>query len=136
MGGISRRSIVVDSFWHETGIPVATRVGPLIMSSAVAGWTPGVRELPDDIDTQLDNVFTHIGNILEKEDAGWQAVVKMDFWLPRPGMLAVLERPWTARFPDPAAMPARHSHVLAPDAGYVLATFVAYAGAARAGGGR
>jgi hypothetical protein len=36
------------------------------MSSGVGGWTPGVRELPDDIGTQLDDVFTHISNILKE----------------------------------------------------------------------
>jgi enamine deaminase RidA (YjgF/YER057c/UK114 family) len=119
-----RRSIYIEGLRHLTAIPVASRVGPLVMSSVIAPFDPGTRDIPDSLDAQLANIFTHVGKMLQTAGATWEDVVKMDFWIADPSNRAALDGPWVAHFPDEARRPARHTHTT--DATFVSADFTAY----------
>ncbi len=106
-----RRSISIDGLAHVTAIPVATRVGPLLVSSVITAFDPGTRTVPPTIEAQVANLFTHVGAILEAGGGTWDDVAKMSFWLADPAHRAVLEQPWLERFPDPVARPSRHTHI-------------------------
>ncbi len=106
-----RRSIDIDSFSHSNPIPSASRIGPLIVSSVVVSRDPGTTDVPDDIDDQIANLFRHVGELLERADAGWDDVIKMNFWVPTIEDRPHLNAPWIAHFPDPDARPARHTQV-------------------------
>jgi 2-iminobutanoate/2-iminopropanoate deaminase len=120
-----RRSIHIATLSHLTAIPVATRVGPLVMSSVIAPFAPGTRDVPDTIEAQLANIFGHVAAMLDAAGATWDHVVKMNFWLPSAADRPALEPPWIEHFPDDASRPARHTHI-APDARVATADFTAY----------
>ncbi len=119
-----RRSIHIEGLSHLTAIPVASRVGPLVMSSVIAPFDPGTRTVPGTVEAQLANIFTHVGQMLDAAGATWDDVVKMDFWMADPSGRAAIDGPWLKHFPDEERRPARHTH--ATDSKAITATFVAY----------
>ena len=119
-----RRSIEIEGLSHRTAIPVATRIGPLVVSSVIAPFDPGTREVPDKIEAQLRNIFRHTGLMLRQAGAGWQDVAKMEFWVPTAEDRAAIDGPWRQVFPDAASRPSRHTHV--GQGPIVRASFLAY----------
>jgi 2-iminobutanoate/2-iminopropanoate deaminase len=120
-----RRSISIPGLSHLTAIPVATRIGPLVVSSVIAPFDPGTRNVPETIEAQVANIFTHVGAMLDAAGATWEHVAKMSFWLAEPGHRAAVEAPWLAHFPDDTSRPSRHTHI-AKGAPTATADFIAY----------
>jgi enamine deaminase RidA (YjgF/YER057c/UK114 family) len=106
-----RRSIDIESFRHSNPIPAASRIGPLLASSVITPRFPHSTEVPDDIVTQVENLFAHIGEILAAAGAGWEHVIKLEFTVPSLDDRAVINGPYLERFPDAASRPARHTSV-------------------------
>ena len=123
-----RKSIHIDGLSHLTAIPVATRIGPLLVSSVIAPFDPGTRTAPKTIDAQIVNIFRHVDAMLKAAGGDWKHVAKMEFWMPDPvGGRAALEAPWVEKFPDASSRPSRHTHV--GEGPVVTASFIAYIGA-------
>ncbi|MEO5901869.1 MAG: Rid family hydrolase [Ilumatobacteraceae bacterium] len=120
-----RESIAIPGLSHLTAIPVATRIGPLLVSSVIAPFDPGTRHVPDTIDEQIANIFAHVGAMLDAARATWDDVAKMSFWLADPAHRAALDAPWLEHFPDDASRPSRHTHV-SKGAPTATADFLAY----------
>jgi 2-iminobutanoate/2-iminopropanoate deaminase len=106
-----RRSFEIASMPHDNPIPAVTRMGPLIVSSIIAARDPGAKDVPDSLADQLDNLFHHAGEILAAAGAGWEHVVRMNFFLPSLDDRALLNVPWLRHFPDPGSRPTRHTQV-------------------------
>jgi len=106
-----RQSIHIEGLSHLTPIPVATRIGPLLVSSVITPFNPGTRQVPESIDDQYKNIFRHVGLMLETADATWADVAKMEFWVPDASFRPQLETLWLEKFPDAASRPSRHTHV-------------------------
>ena len=106
-----RRSFDVASMPHGNPIPAVTRIGPLVVSSVIAARDPGTHEVPASLADQLENLFHHAGEILTAAGAGWEHVVRMNFFLPSLDDRAALNVPWRRVFPDPASRPTRHTQV-------------------------
>lgn len=119
----TRKSIAIEGLSHLTAIPVATRIGPLVVSSVIAPFDSGTRTVPDTVAAQYANIFHHVGLMLREAGADWRHIAKMEFWTPPVGREA-LDPFWIEKFPDEASRPARHTHV--GDAKAVTATFIAY----------
>lgn len=120
----TRRSIEIEGLRHQTAIPVATRIGPLLVSSIIGSFDPGTRSVPDDPAAQVTNIFRYVQLILDEAGASWEHVAKMEFWAPDADTRAVIDVPWVEHFPDEASRPSRHTHV---EPGRPLrATFMAY----------
>ncbi len=109
--GTARRSIAIEGLSHQTAIPVASKVGPLLASSVIAPFDPGTRNVPDSIEAQYANIFRHAELMLQEAGGGWEHVVKMEFWLAQAADRPALEPFWVERFPDEESRPARHTHV-------------------------
>ena len=106
-----RRSIEIEGFRHSNPIPVATRLGPLLVSSVIVGTDPATGTVPDDLAAQCLHLFRHVRAMLEAADATPDDIVKMDFWVPDPTRgRAVINAEWGKMFPDPKACPSRHTH--------------------------
>ena len=110
-----RRSFDIASMPHGNPIPAVTRIGPLVVSSVIAGRNPATTatsaEVPEALADQLENLFHHAGEILAAAGAGWEHVVRMNFFLPSLDDRAALNVPWLRHFPDPASRPTRHTQV-------------------------
>lgn len=110
-GGGGRRSIDIESFRHSNPIPAASRIGPVLASSVITPRFPNSTEVPDDIATQVENLFAHMDAILAAAGAGWEHVVKLEFSVPSLDDRAAINGPYLARFPDTDSRPARHTSV-------------------------
>jgi 2-iminobutanoate/2-iminopropanoate deaminase len=106
---VPRQSIETPGFAHQNPIPAACRIGPLLVSSVVAPMNPGTRDVPDEMDRQIANLFTHVGSILEAGGAGWDDVAKMTFFVSTMAFRDAINAPWVERFPDADHRPARHT---------------------------
>ena len=107
---MTRRSIDTDTFHHQNPIPGACRVGPLIESSIIPPTNPGARDIPDSLEAQIENLFTHMQGMLGAAGATWDDMVKITFYVAdasesRPA----LNGPWVERFPDEHSRPARYN---------------------------
>ncbi|MEL7209315.1 MAG: Rid family hydrolase [Actinomycetota bacterium] len=105
----TRRSIETDSFQHENPIPVATRIGPLLISGIIPAFGPGTRNLPDDLDTQVANLFVHIGQALANGGGSWDDVAKITFFTNSTEARAKVNPHWLEKFPVAEARPSRHT---------------------------
>lgn len=106
-----RRSFEIDSMRHGNPIPAVTRIGPLVVSSIIAPRDPASGTVPDSLAEQLEHLFHHAGEILRAADAGWEHVVRMNFFLPSLDDRSLLNEPWLRRFPDASSRPTRHTQV-------------------------
>lgn len=122
-----RRGIHIEGFSHSNPIPVATRLGPLLVSSLIVGKDPATGEVPDGIAEQCRHIFRHVSAMLEAAGATPDDVVKMDFWVPDPAQgRAIINEEWRRLFPDPGSAPARHTHPGVAGERWVRAEFTAY----------
>ena len=81
---MSRRSIEIESFEHLTPIPAATRIGPYVTCSITPPYNAGTREVPETLEEQIDNLFLHVGQMLDGAGATWDDVAKMTFYVTDP----------------------------------------------------
>lgn len=124
---MSRRSIEVEGYAHAAAIPTASRVGPLLASSIIVGFSAGTRSLPDSADEQARNVLAHATAILAAGGATWDDVVKVAFFVAESELRTAIEPLWVDLFPDPASRPARHIQTTQlPRRMLVQAEFLAY----------
>ncbi len=119
-----RRSIHIDGLSHQTAIPVATRIGPLLVSSVISPFHPGSREVPPDAASQAANIFRHVDHMLLAGGGDWTDIAKMEFWVANAEGRVAIEGLWTERFPDAQSRPARHTHI--GGVSQMSASFIAY----------
>ena len=125
---MSRASIEIPTLSHANPIPAATRIGPLIESSVIMPFNAGTRDVPGALDEQIDNLFAHMGSMLEAAGATWGDMAKVTFFTDNPlETRAALNRQWLDRFPDPESRPSRHTmNSPTPGEADVSCVFTAY----------
>jgi enamine deaminase RidA (YjgF/YER057c/UK114 family) len=121
-----RQSIEISSFGHANPIPVASRLGPLLVSSIIAPRDPGGDSIPKEIGAQLANLFHHVGEMLTAAGAEWRHVAKMTFYASDGSVRDAINGPWVEHFPDPDSRPARHTQVIPGTGRVVTCDFLAY----------
>jgi 2-iminobutanoate/2-iminopropanoate deaminase len=99
---LARRSVEVGSFSHVNPIPVASRVGNVLMSGVIPGRGASIEE-------QCAQMFRTIHNILESAGGTTANILKVTVWLRDPGNREALNSEWVKMFPDPESRPARHT---------------------------
>lgn len=115
-----RVSIYLPGFGHENPIPVASRIGPFLFSGVLTGRDPATAEMPDSLDEQCANVFTHVRALMTAAGGSTDEIVKMTFHLARYRERAALNREWIAMFPDPQSRPARQAMAATLDGGALV----------------
>lgn len=105
----SRHSVHIHGFKHVNPIPVASRVGNVIMSGVITGRDPQSGEMPKDIAPQAANMFQYVRNIVESAGGTTASILKITVWLKDPGDREALNHEWVAMFPDAESRPARHT---------------------------
>jgi enamine deaminase RidA (YjgF/YER057c/UK114 family) len=115
MTSADRRSINVAGFGHQNPIPVASRIGNLLMSSVISGRDPVSGTLPASIEDQCAEMFRVVRRIVEAAGGTPADIIKMTVWLRDPGNREALNVEWVRMFPDPESRPARHTLPLAGD---------------------
>jgi 2-iminobutanoate/2-iminopropanoate deaminase len=107
-----QQSIDVDGIAHGAPIPVASRVGNVIATSAISGRDPKTGKLAPDADGQARLAFENLKTILAKGGMGLGDVVKITMFLTDDGYRDALNKYWLECFPDAAKRPARHAITL------------------------
>jgi len=107
-----RKSIEVEGYFHGTNpIPVASRIGNMIVTSGIQALDPATGKIPPDLPTQCVNVFANLRRILASAGASPEDVIKMTFWIRDASARELINKEWVAMFPDPHSRPARHTLV-------------------------
>jgi len=115
-----QRSIDVDNLHHSAPIPAASRVGPVMATSAISGADPATGKLAEDADGQVRLCFENLKLLLAKGGMGLADVVKITCFVADDEIRTQINKYWTQCYPDPARRPARHTIVLAPRGGRLI----------------
>lgn len=89
-------------------IPIASRVGPLVMSGSISGIDRHTRELPEDAASQVRNAFANVAAIMDAVGGSLSDIAKLDIRVTSRNVRTELNPVWLETFPDPRARPARH----------------------------
>jgi 2-iminobutanoate/2-iminopropanoate deaminase len=108
-GTMRQTSIEIDGLEHSVPIPVASRVGNIVATSAVAGRDGKTKKLAPDADGQARLAFANLKQILEAAGVGMGDVVKLTVFLADEAHREAIGKYWLEYFPDPHHRPARHA---------------------------
>jgi enamine deaminase RidA (YjgF/YER057c/UK114 family) len=114
---------------HHGGmpIPVASRVGPLVMSSGILGMDPATGELLDSLDDQVRQAFTNLRAIVEAAGGTLADIAKVTCFVNDRTARDSINQQWTLLFPRSEQRPARHTLVQQlPPGAHVQLDFVAF----------
>jgi 2-iminobutanoate/2-iminopropanoate deaminase len=107
---VSKRSIEVEGLHHGGApIPLAARVGGLVMSSGIMGMDPATGELVGTVEGQVVQLFSNIERVLAAAGGSASDVVKITFFVTDRSSREAINERWNALFPDPGDRPARHT---------------------------
>jgi 2-iminobutanoate/2-iminopropanoate deaminase len=115
-----QQSIEVENIGHAAPIPVASRVGSVIATSAISGRDQKTGKLAPDADGQARLAFENLKTILAKGGMGLGDVVKITCFVTDDGFRDSLNKYWNECFPDEHKRPARHTLVLPLRGGVLL----------------
>jgi 2-iminobutanoate/2-iminopropanoate deaminase len=102
------RSVEVPGLAHNAPIPVASRVGPLLCSSAISGKDAATGQLPADTTAQVRHAFANLHSVLAAGGATPADVARLTVTVKDNGVRDAINAVWLALYPDPHARPARH----------------------------
>jgi 2-iminobutanoate/2-iminopropanoate deaminase len=97
---------------HTAPIPMGAKVGNVLYSSALGGMDPVTGEMPKDIETQCENAFKTLRNLLAKAGASADDIVRINVFMKDEANRQKINKPWLDMFPDEDDRPARHQLVI------------------------
>ena len=103
-----RRSIHLDGFVHTNPIPTASVVGNLVMSGSIMPRDAKGKS-PETLDEQCALMFRYVREVMTKAGGTTDDIVKVNVAMKDASNRDVLNKHWTALFPDPETRPARHT---------------------------
>jgi len=103
-----RMSINLDGFSHTNPIPVASRVGNIVMSGSIIPRDPKGKS-PETLDEQCALMFQYVREVMSKAGGSPEDIVKVSVAMQDASKRDVLNKHWVAMFPDAEARPARHT---------------------------
>ena len=111
LGG-GRENLEVPGIGHHDPIPLATKIGGILISSGVAGHSQDTYQLGANLEEQTRLMFHNVRTLMEVaggtlDDIGHITILLKDY-----ADRAVLDRHWREAFPDPANQPARYEMTL------------------------
>lgn len=115
-----RESIYTAGFGHENPIPVASKIGHYLASGVLTGRDPVTQEMPEGLDAQVANVFTHIREVMDAAGGTTDDILKLTVHLVDYRNRKALNAQWEAMFPDPTSRPARQVMAATLDRGALI----------------
>ncbi|TDN57941.1 RidA family protein [Paraburkholderia sp. BL10I2N1] len=108
------QSIDVPGLAHKVPIPVGSRIGNVLCSSAIAGKDPVAGKLAETPADQVRLAFENLKRFLDAGGATLDHVVKLAVYITDDSVREHINAHWLALWPDAARRPARHVtvHVL------------------------
>ena len=115
-----QQSIDIEGLGHSVPIPVASRVGNVLATSAISGRDAKTGKLAPDADGQARLAFENLKAILAKGGMGLGDVVKIGVYLADESHREAIAKYWLECYPDAAKRPARHAITLPLRGGVLL----------------
>ena len=115
-----QQSIEVENIGHAAPIPVASRVGNVLATSAVSGRDQKTGKLAADADGQARLAFENLKTILAKGGMGLGDVVKLTCFVIDEAHREAINKYWLECYPDEHRRPARHTVVMPLRGGVLL----------------
>jgi 2-iminobutanoate/2-iminopropanoate deaminase len=106
-----RRNIHVPGLDHSNPIPLATMIGPFLVSGGIAGRDSSTGKTGADFDTQVVLMFQNIRKVMEAAGGTTDDILKLSVWQNSGKSKKTLNEQWIAMFPDEESRPARHTFV-------------------------
>jgi 2-iminobutanoate/2-iminopropanoate deaminase len=103
-----RHVIKVPGLEHQNPIPLATRVGSLLVTGAIPGKDPATGRTGTGLETQCALMFNNIRRVMEAAGGSIDDIIKLSIWLAGDDKSSLNEQ-WIAMFPDRNSQPARHT---------------------------
>lgn len=104
-----RKSIEIPGVSHQAPIPMGTKIGNLVFSSAISGYDPQTKALPADPDQQAEMLFRNVRTFMEKAGGTADDIIKMTVFLREERYRESINKEWLKMFPDKEDRPARHA---------------------------
>ena len=104
-----RRSIEVAGLQHENPIPIASQIGPWLVTSGIFGKDTTTGKIPTAIEEQCAHLFANIRLILTAVGGTPDDIIKLTVWLRDKSHRTHINKEWLAMFPDEHSRPARHT---------------------------
>jgi 2-iminobutanoate/2-iminopropanoate deaminase len=106
---MTRQLIHVDGLGHgNQPIPLAVRIGPLLVSGSISGRAPETGQLPDDVAQEIAQAFENLAAVLREGGLGLDDVAKVDVALRAREDRQLLNEVWVSTFPNEHDRPVRH----------------------------
>jgi len=93
----------------DNPIPVCVRMGNQIFPSVINGRDPKEQGVSDDPQKQIAQAFINMKNIIEAAGGSTDSIAKVIVYLKEFKHREIVNREWTAMFPDEDNRPARHT---------------------------
>ncbi|MFX1675093.1 RidA family protein [Paraburkholderia sp. A2WS-5] len=114
------QSIDVPGLAHKVPIPVGSRIGNVLCSSAIAGKDPATGKLAETPAEQVRLAFENVRRFLAAGGAALDHVVKLAVYVKDDSVREYIDAQWLALWPDAAHRPARHVTVYDLQHGMVI----------------
>ena len=106
-----RRNIEVPGLGHTNPIPLATMIGPFLVSGGIPGRDPATGKTGADFDSQVELMFANIHRIMKAAGGTTDDILKLTVWLKSGRSKKTLNEQWLLMFPNESSRPARHTFV-------------------------
>jgi 2-iminobutanoate/2-iminopropanoate deaminase len=108
MLGERRDNYEIPGVSHHDPIPMACRMGNLVMTSGMSGDDPRTGKVPEGLEGQTEGSFANMQRMVEIAGGKTSDIVHVTILVKDYSSLPTVEKYWTQMFPDPSARPALH----------------------------
>ena len=91
---------------HANPFPACVKIGSLVFSATIGGDDPETHELPEDEESQIENAFQAMRNMLSAAGSSPENVAKV--YVKDRSIRPKVNPHWLAMFPDEDDRPVRH----------------------------
>jgi enamine deaminase RidA (YjgF/YER057c/UK114 family) len=104
-----RVSIEIPGLAHGAPIPMGSKIGNIVYSSAITGRNPQTKELPSDPAQQAEVLFENVRTFMTQAGGTPDNIIRMTVHLREEKYRDAINTPWVKMFPDAHSRPARHA---------------------------
>jgi len=108
MLGDRRENYEIPGVSHHDPIPMAARIGNLVMSSGMGGDDSKTGKVPEGLEAQTEGSFANLLRMVEIAGGTPANVAHVTVLVKDYASIPTIDRYWQQLFPDPADQPARH----------------------------
>lgn len=106
-----RQSLDLAYMHHGAPIPMGSKIGSIVFSSAIGGHDEKTGKTPEDPDEQAAAMFANIRNFMEVAGGTPDDIIKVTLLLKENQYRAAVDKEWVKMFPDEHSRPARHAEI-------------------------